>query len=368
MSQAHAWFRRVAVVALLLALAIAMQGFLSGCRTASGEHGRHAQGASEGRERKERAHSDEKTAKTHAARSGEEDEDDDDDDDKAGKTAAHKDKHGGDKDEDDDDDDRAEKKAGKGGQKKGGKAAEKEEDEDDDDDDDKDEAKADHPAKHATAAKGKTSAKSGGGFADAFPEAAADWASVGSNDYFILQPGYQLILEGKEGGKDLRLEITVLYETKTIDGVLTRVVEEKEIVGGKLIEDTRDYFAFSKKTRNVYYFGEDVDVYRDGKVVGHGGSWLSGVNGARYGLMMPGAPAVGYRHYQELAPGVGMDRAEIVSLTETMETPAGKFEKCLKVAESNPLEVGSHEYKIYAPGVGLLQDEDAKLVKYGFVK
>jgi hypothetical protein len=89
---------------------------------------------------------------------------------------------------------------------------------------------------------------------------------------------------------------------------------------------TRDYYAIDELTSDVYYFGEDVDVYRNWRVVSRKGSWLSGVNGAKFGLMMPGSPKAGQRFYQEQAPGVGMDRAEIVSATETANTPAGTFE------------------------------------------
>jgi hypothetical protein len=46
--------------------------------------------------------------------------------------------------------------------------------------------------------------------------------------------------------------------------------------------------------------------------------------------MMPGTPAMGMRFYQELAPGIAMDRAEIVSLTGQAATRGGTFERCVK--------------------------------------
>ncbi len=186
---------------------------------------------------------------------------------------------------------------------------------------------------------------------------------TGRNPFFILEPGYQLLLEN-DGGKD-RLLITVLEDKKLVDGVETRVVEEYETEGGKVAEVSRNYFAISKKTGDVYYFGEDVDMYQNGKVTGHGGSWLAGVHGAKAGLMMPGKPAVGMRFYQEQAIGVAMDRCEILSVSEKVSTPAGKFASCVKVAESTPLEAGKPEPKLYAPGVGLLADGEFRLVKYG---
>src|ERR1041385_2721366 len=142
---------------------------------------------------------------------------------------------------------------------------------------------------------------------------AEDWRSTfsvsketlglqGSNSYFNLTPGYRLSY--KHGNETDVL--TVLDETKRIDGVETRIVEDREMKNGKLIELTRDYYAIDSATNDVYYMGEDVDVYKNGKVVSHEGSWLSGVNGAKFGLMMPGAPKTGQKFYQELAPGVGM--------------------------------------------------------------
>lgn len=202
-------------------------------------------------------------------------------------------------------------------------------------------------------------------FTTVFPDGPGDFASTGRNAYFILEPGYFQILEGKEDGKDVRVEITVLGETRKIDGVETRIVEDKVSENGQLIEVARDFFAFSTKTSNVYYFGEEVDNYKNGAIEDHKGSWISGEKGAKYGLQMPGTPLLGARFFQEQAPGAGMDRIEIVSLTETLETPAGKFDRCLKTEETSPLEPGTKEYKLYAPGIGLVQEGGAKLVKYG---
>src|SRR5512136_773912 len=172
------------------------------------------------------------------------------------------------------------------------------------------------------------------------------FVSVGSNTFFRLEPGYTLLLaKGNE-----RLVITVLEETRLVDGVETRLVEERESKGGKLVEISRNFFAFNSADRGVYYFGEEVDIYKNGKVVDHEGAWESGKNGARFGLMMPGEPVVGARFYQESAPGVAKDRAEIVSLDASLRTPAGEFKGCLKFIETTPLEIFARESKVYAPG------------------
>jgi hypothetical protein len=182
----------------------------------------------------------------------------------------------------------------------------------------------------------------------------------GTNPYFNLFPGYQLSYSHKMDAE----VVTVLDEIRVIDGVTTRVVEDRESHEGQLSELTRDYYAINSVTNDVYYFGEDVDVYKNGKVVGHDGSWMSGVKDAKFGLMMPAKPTVGQRFYQEQAPGVGMDRAEIKSKTASLVTPAGKFTNLVYVVENSPLEVGSSK-KWYAAGVGPVKDDDMVLTKYG---
>lgn len=195
----------------------------------------------------------------------------------------------------------------------------------------------------------KSSDKVLAGWTHDFSAEKADLAASGSNPYFVLEAGYVLVLQ--DG--DEQLTVTVKNETKTVDGIECRVVEERETKGGKLVELSNNYFAISKRTNSVYYFGEDT-----------GGAWLSGERGARFGLLMPGLPLVGARHYQEIAPGVAMDRAEIVDVNATVKTPAGEYQHCLKVQETTPLEPGNKEYKYYAPGIGLIQDGSLKLVRF----
>lgn len=201
---------------------------------------------------------------------------------------------------------------------------------------------------------------------DSFDIDKCQFSPVGENKYFILKPSYQLVLEGVEGKDTTRLVITVLNETKTVGNVETRVVEENESVNGKVVEISRNFYAVCAQTNTVFYFGEDVDMYKNGKIVGHGGSWVAGDKGAKPGVMIPGIVLLGSRYYQEIAPGIAMDRAEIVSMNETLDTPAGKFEGCLKTEETTPLEPKAKEYKLYAPGIGLVKDGDLVLTSYGF--
>jgi hypothetical protein len=214
-----------------------------------------------------------------------------------------------------------------------------------------------------TAAKTNVAA-AGDGFQQEFNLSQCRLSPTGSSAYFILEPGHQLILEEK-GEK---LEITVLNETRTIDGVVTRVVQAKEWKDGELYEIARDYYAICPETKDVYYFGEDVDFYEKGKIKNHDGSWLAGKNGAKAGLIMPGTPKVGMKYYQEVAPGVAMDRAEIMKVDGGCKTPAGTFKNCVRVKEGTALDPSVTEYKTYAPGIGMVRDADKVLIKHGNVK
>ncbi len=191
-----------------------------------------------------------------------------------------------------------------------------------------------------------------------------NFSPTGRSDYFILEPGAQLVLEQRDGRDKVQLVVTVLDETKIVDGIETRVVEEKESENGELQEISQNYFAICSQTKDVFYFGETVDFYQDGEVSNHEGSWLAGLDGAKPGIIMPGKPEVGMKYYQEVAPGIAEDRAEIISLDEVVVTPAGRFEKVLRVQEENPLEGRETEYKFHVKGIGLIQDEDLKLVQY----
>lgn len=188
-------------------------------------------------------------------------------------------------------------------------------------------------------------------------------STQGSNPYFILELGFQLVLEG---GSEM-LVITVLDETVEIDSIQTRIVEEREWKNGELIEVSRNFFAICEQTKDVYYFGEEVDMYQGGLFTSHSGAWRSGEESARFGLIMPGNPVVGMKYYQEVAPGVAMDRVEIISLNETLTTPAGQFSKSLKTKEGTELNLLEVEYKTYASGIGLIQDEKLLLTRYGYV-
>lgn len=189
------------------------------------------------------------------------------------------------------------------------------------------------------------------------------FVTTGNNPFFILDPGFTLILENDTE----KVVITVMNETMEVDGVETRLIEEREWRNGELIEISVNMFAMCKETQDVFYFGEFVDMYSEGELISHQGAWMAGDNNSKPGMIMPGDPALGMRYYQEIAPGVAMDRAEIIGLEKTLETPAGTFTNCLETVEGSALNLAERETKIYAPGIGLIQDANLFLSDYGYL-
>ena len=74
------------------------------------------------------------------------------------------------------------------------------------------------------------------------------------------------------------------------------------------------------------------------------------------------------KYYQEIAPGVTMNRGEVVSLTETCKTAAGTFSRCMKVRGTSGMDAKKLEYKYYAPSIGLVRDQNLRLVSSGTAK
>ena len=195
------------------------------------------------------------------------------------------------------------------------------------------------------------------GFRKSFDVSKSNLAPTGDNPFITMRPGRVSKLIDKNGDT---LTITILPDTMEIDGVKVGVLEERETKDHKLVEISRNFFATDKNTGDVYYFGEDVDNYKDGKVINHESAWRAGEKGAQFGLQIPAKPQKGQKFYQEIAPKVAMDRVEVVSTDESVKTPAGTFQHCVHLKETTPLEADvSHKY--YAPGVGMIKDDDFEL-------
>ena len=186
---------------------------------------------------------------------------------------------------------------------------------------------------------------------DAAPTDPAQYVGTIDNPWFPLKPGTTLTYEGSKDDRRAAREFEVTTRTKTIAGVTCLVVEDRVTLGGKPAEKTIGYYA-QDRAGNVWYFGEHSEQISDGVIVGLEGSFVSGEDGAKPGIVMKGQPAVGDFYRQEFLLKDAEDIAEVISLNENVTVPAGSFSNCLKTEETSPLEPGTLEHKFYANGVG----------------
>jgi hypothetical protein len=191
-----------------------------------------------------------------------------------------------------------------------------------------------------------------------------DLVPTGRSKFFVLDPGFVMEFAGNEDGAHKRLTITATPKTRVIDGIRTRIVIERQTSNGHIEEISENYYARDRVTGNVYYFGEDVNIYNHGVVASHESAWRSGVDGAKFGLIMPADTPVGTVFLQERAPDVAQDQAEIVQTGIRAHTAAGTFKGAFKTRETTVLEPGEEEFKLYAPGIGLVQDDTLTLVSF----
>ncbi|MDQ6816743.1 MAG: hypothetical protein M3018_04960, partial [Actinomycetota bacterium] len=84
-----------------------------------------------------------------------------------------------------------------------------------------------------------------------------DFSPFVTNQFFPLKPGRTLVYTGtKDNQKALNIFDTT-SRTKVIDGVNTRVVEDRLYLDNVLAERTSDYYA-QDRCGNAWYFGEDT--------------------------------------------------------------------------------------------------------------
>lgn len=172
--------------------------------------------------------------------------------------------------------------------------------------------------------------------------------TVAPNPYFPLLRGRAWIYKG---GTET-VTVTVTDDIKVILGVTCAVIRDVVEDNGEVIEDTKDWFA-QDINGNVWYFGEVVQDFEDGELVSIEGSWMAGVDGAKPGIIMKAAPAVGDLYRQEFYLGDAEDLAEVLNLNGSEVVPAAACDgDCLITKDFTPLEPDAVEHKYYARGMG----------------
>jgi hypothetical protein len=179
------------------------------------------------------------------------------------------------------------------------------------------------------------------------------------NKWNPLPPGTQFIFEGRSnrghGRLPHRVVLTVTDLTKVIDGVRARVLWDRDYNGGKLLEGELAFHA-QDDDGNVWNLGEYPEEYDEqGKLEGAPDTWITGVDGAKAGVLMRADPKVGTPSYhQGLVPAIKFaDRATVYKTGQRNCVPNGCYDNVLVTDETNPVEpADGHQLKYYAPGVG----------------
>jgi len=175
------------------------------------------------------------------------------------------------------------------------------------------------------------------------------------NPYLPLSVGSRWVYEGRDEEGTERVEVVVTDKRKQVMGITATVVRDTVHIGGELVEDTYDWFA-QDRDGNVWYLGETVKNYENGKLADTDGSWEAGDDGALPGIVMPAQPAEGMAYRQEYYEGEAEDMFEIKTVGGSQDVPAGSFDDVITTTDWNPLDPKVIEEKQYAPGVGLIYE------------
>jgi hypothetical protein len=177
------------------------------------------------------------------------------------------------------------------------------------------------------------------------------------NPYWPMAPGDKWVYrETDTEGTNQKVVVEVTEKTKMIaNGIEARVIRDTVTESGVPVEITDDWYA-QDRAGNVWYLGEYVTNYKNGKVVDHSGSFEAGVDGAQPGIAIPANPESGLSYRQEYYEGEAEDKAAVITVgEEQVQVPFGYFNKSvLMTRDLVPTEPKVQELKFYAPDVGPL--------------
>ena len=184
----------------------------------------------------------------------------------------------------------------------------------------------------------------------------ADFVTTVDNPYMPLAAGEQWEYDGTADGEAEHTVVVVTDQRRDIAGISATVVRDTVSVGGKVTEDTYDWFA-QDGDGNVWYLGEDTKEYEDGKVTSTEGSWETGVDGALPGIVMQAHPTADQAYRQEFYPDHAEDLAQVTELGATKSIAMGDYQDVLVIKEWNPLDPDVVEQKYYAAGIGMIAED-----------
>lgn len=162
----------------------------------------------------------------------------------------------------------------------------------------------------------------------------------------------QTIYGGHVDDKPFRTEVSLLPGSRPITwqgkAVDTAVIQYVAYLDGRIHEVAIDWYA-QADDGSVWYFGEDVFNYEDGKVADTKGTWVAG-DTTPAAMIMPAHPRVGNVYRPENAPGLAFEEVRVDKVDQQIDGPSGKISGAIEV---NELHMdGTREGKVFAPGYG----------------
>lgn len=172
--------------------------------------------------------------------------------------------------------------------------------------------------------------------------------------YLPLVPGTILRYEGTAEGDDREFETTVLAQQMEVRGVICTGLMSVEIIDGEISEHSVEWYA-QDVDGNVWQFGEETIEYDDTGAVYSEDSWVAEGGGMRPIPVLFSEPEVGDQH--EEADIDDPDLVVILSTTDTVSTPVGTFDECLKTADISQDDPTVADFAWHARGVGLVKED-----------
>ncbi len=162
----------------------------------------------------------------------------------------------------------------------------------------------------------------------------------------------QTIYGGHVDDKPFRTEVSLLPGSRPITwqgkAVDTAIIQYVAYLDGRIHEVAIDWYA-QADDGSVWYFGEDVFNYEDGKVADTKGTWVAG-DTTPAAMIMPAHPRVGNVYRPENAPGLALEEVRVDKVDQQIDGPSGKISGAIEV---NELHMdGTREGKVFAPGYG----------------
>lgn len=181
---------------------------------------------------------------------------------------------------------------------------------------------------------------------------------IAANKWFPLEPGKQLVREGTTliGNRKVPYQVitTVTDVIREIEGVKTVLAYDREMGTGQVTQRSLDYLA-QDEHGNIWIMGGATEAWEAGRFVEIDDVWMSGIDGAEAGILMPADPRAGTpawvinRHPGEESV------AEFVT-TKKVCVPFDCFENVLVTREGTS-SAPDNEFKYYAFGLGQIRNE-----------